>query len=351
MTQTSESYNFVNDEKIVDFIRESFQKCGISIEELSGYQLVSAKKSLNYIFSHWVNLGLNLWAVDAQGITLIPGQNTYALAPGTIDVIDDNEGIIVQPLRVLTDDGVASASSGTAANAFDDDLTTACTQNAPNGWIEYDFGAGNETSIPYIGITSFVDSTYTIAVQTSLDNVNWTTYNQPQQLSYKQLQTNWIIPYGSPLTRYIRILETGGSTLNIAELIFSVKQMSKVVKKVSRQVWVTYPSPTIADQITAFTVQKQINPVLQVYPIPSANTLYNLFVYYRQRQIQDVNDFISNVDAPQRFFMALSDALAYELSVKFKPERSDMLMAKAARTFIEASMADREWVPTTFSLS
>ena len=44
-----------------EIIEEAFERCGLEVR--SGYDLKTAKRSLNLIFSEWANRGLNLWTV------------------------------------------------------------------------------------------------------------------------------------------------------------------------------------------------------------------------------------------------------------------------------------------------
>lgn len=349
MTQTSELYDFVNNEKIDDFIKDAYEKCGIIMQQLSAYQFQAARRSLNYILSDWPNKGLNLWAVDQQMITIVPGQNTYLMPVGSIDVVG-NECTTLNIQRQITTTGVPDSSSGVPANAFDNNLATACTQTAPNGWISYDLGLGNDVSIPYVGIISYTKQNYTIACQYSHDNMNWYTYNEPQLLEYLPLTTIWIVPYQAPLARYFRILETAGATLNINELYFSIPLNSKIVTRLSRQEWISLPNKNVLGAINAFVVQRQINPVIQFWNAPAVNWGYTNVLYYRSRAVQDISNYIFNVDAPQRFFMALSDGLAAELALKFAPDKYQMLKARSDESYSSAARADVEDVPIRLDL-
>ena len=349
MTDTSNQYDFVNNETIVDFVTDAYEKCGVIFEQISGYQLKSAQRSMNYVLSNWVNRGLNLWAVDQQMITLVPNQNTYDMPTGTIDIVDD-QCCTLNIQRQITTTGVADASEGVAANAFDGDPATACTQTLPNGWISYDLGAGNNTSIPYIGIVSFIDNTYTLSVEYSNDGNIWYEYNSPETLTYLAGNTVWIVPYKSPNAQYFRISETGGSILDINEIYFSTPLNSKIITRLSRQEWIALPNKNVLGNVNAFVVQRQINPIIQFWNTPSSNSGYTNVLYYRSRSIQDVSNFIQNADVPQRFFMAFSDALAAELSLKFAPDKYQLLKMRAEESYSLAARADVEKVPVRMDI-
>ena len=45
--------------QIEEIIEEAFERCGLEV--LGGYDLKTARRSLNLMFSEWANRGLNLW--------------------------------------------------------------------------------------------------------------------------------------------------------------------------------------------------------------------------------------------------------------------------------------------------
>jgi hypothetical protein len=52
------------DLSIDDVVEEAFERCGMRMT--SGYQLTSARRSLNLVFLDWANRGLNLWTIEQQ---------------------------------------------------------------------------------------------------------------------------------------------------------------------------------------------------------------------------------------------------------------------------------------------
>ena len=68
---------------------EAFERCGIDPQTQTGYKAVSARRSLNLLFSEWANRGINYWAVEQRTLTLVKDQTTpYTLPAGTIDIMD-----------------------------------------------------------------------------------------------------------------------------------------------------------------------------------------------------------------------------------------------------------------------
>tara|TARA_R110000824_G_scaffold16270_4_gene67622 strand:+ start:338 stop:1021 length:684 start_codon:yes stop_codon:yes gene_type:complete len=74
---------------VEQIITESYERCGIDAQTRTGDQAVSARRSLNLLFSEWANRGINYWAVQNNTLILVKDQTApYALPVGTIDLID-----------------------------------------------------------------------------------------------------------------------------------------------------------------------------------------------------------------------------------------------------------------------
>lgn len=69
-----------------NLVEEAFERCGVELR--SGYDLRTARRSLNLLTIEWANRGINLWTVEQGEITLSPGQITYDLPVDTIDLLD-----------------------------------------------------------------------------------------------------------------------------------------------------------------------------------------------------------------------------------------------------------------------
>jgi len=73
---------------VEEIISEAFERCGLDPQIQTGDRAVSARRSLNLLFSEWANRGINYWAVEQQTLTLVNGQTApYTLPVGTIDII------------------------------------------------------------------------------------------------------------------------------------------------------------------------------------------------------------------------------------------------------------------------
>jgi len=94
----SNSKNFELD--VSDYIEEAFERCGIEVR--TGYDLKTAKRSINLMLADWANRGLNQWTIETVELTLVSGQQDYSLGADTIDVLS--------PVVIRQNDGTSNQS-------------------------------------------------------------------------------------------------------------------------------------------------------------------------------------------------------------------------------------------------
>jgi hypothetical protein len=71
---------------LAEIVDECFERCGS--EARSGYDLRTARRSLNLLLTDWANRGVNLWTVEQGQQVLTAGTNTYTLPADTVDLIE-----------------------------------------------------------------------------------------------------------------------------------------------------------------------------------------------------------------------------------------------------------------------
>ena len=84
---TSGTNTFEKGFSIADIVEEAYERLGI--QGVAGYQLKSARRSLNILFQEWANRGLHYWEVANNSITLVDGQSTYTMFRSTSDGTSD----------------------------------------------------------------------------------------------------------------------------------------------------------------------------------------------------------------------------------------------------------------------
>jgi len=74
------------DLSIDDIIEEAYERCGVRTS--SGYDLKSARRSLNILFSEWGNRGVHLWKVELKEQLLSAGTRTYTAPSNANDILE-----------------------------------------------------------------------------------------------------------------------------------------------------------------------------------------------------------------------------------------------------------------------
>jgi len=74
---TSGTYTFDKDFSIDEIIEEAYERIGL--QGNSGYDIRTARRSLNIMFQEWGNRGLNFWEIANNSITLVQGQSEYVM--------------------------------------------------------------------------------------------------------------------------------------------------------------------------------------------------------------------------------------------------------------------------------
>ena len=80
----SGSTNF--EPNVTEFVEEAFERCGIELR--TGYDLKTAKRSINLMLAEWANRGLNQWTIEQTTQALTEGTSSYSLNSNVIDILD-----------------------------------------------------------------------------------------------------------------------------------------------------------------------------------------------------------------------------------------------------------------------
>jgi hypothetical protein len=81
---TSGTTNFSLD--LTELVEEAFERCGSELR--SGYDLKTARRSLNLLFADFANRGVNMWTIEQGSQVLTPGTATYNLPSDTVDLLE-----------------------------------------------------------------------------------------------------------------------------------------------------------------------------------------------------------------------------------------------------------------------
>lgn len=335
------TYNFSQNTQIDSYIAKAFQRCGIMGTAITGLHVDAAILDLNLIFSEWANKGINLFTVEKTMFQINVGQPTYLIAPYTIETTE----VTASHNQRLLGGTAASSAGGVAANAFDGNSTTSCTQTTPNGNISYTYPVGVTPAIYYVGIQSNTNTNYSLVVEYTTDGVLWINSMTIPKNLYPAGILIWN-PIPAPLNVLgMRIRETGGATLDIQEIYFSSPISSRILTAISREEWTSYPNKQQQATPSSFYLDRQGNPYMTLWPTPGYNNQYETIVFNSTFQIMDVTLMSQNADIPQRFMEAAIAALAAKMALIFVPEKFQLLDGLSSRAFDLAAREDVENVP------
>ena len=272
---TSGSYSFDKNLGIDEIIEDAYERIGM--QGVSGYQLKTAKRSLNILFSEWGNRGLQFWEVKNQNVTLVDGQSVYTFfrspADGTSDGINTTLSAGINATAVTI--GVASV-----------------TGFATSGVITI----GTE-QISYTGITSL--------------NLTGCTRGINGSTAATHSTSDAVLQFPIGMT-------------DIQEADYRVKSTSvdTPMTKISRSQYQGFSNKTDKGLPTQYWVQRFIDKVtMTLYLTPGAAQDGNYINFYYTKRIDDVGAYTNATDVPYRFIPCMISGLAYYLAVKYAPQR------------------------------
>ena len=283
-----------------EMAEEAYERCGIEMR--TGYQLRTARRSLNLMTIEWANRGINLWTVEEGEIQLVTGQVSYPLPVDTIDLLDHvirrNQGTINQIDISIT--RISETSYLQIPNKL--------AQGQPiQVFINRQTGETNVTTATLVGngTTANISSTdTTIEVSTAVD-------------------------LGA--SGYIKI---------DSETIYYTSVVGNILQLCARG----QNNTTAVAHTAGAALYNQNLPTISVWPTASAGGSPYTFVYWRMRRIQDAGGGTSVQDVPFRLLPCLVAGLAYHLSIKNPTtgDRTQMLKAAYDEQWLVASQEDRE---------
>lgn len=71
---------------LTELVEEAFERAGAELR--TGYDLKTARRSLNLMFTDWANRGINMWTIEQGEIPLVTGTGQYDLPADTVDLME-----------------------------------------------------------------------------------------------------------------------------------------------------------------------------------------------------------------------------------------------------------------------
>jgi hypothetical protein len=280
-----------------NLIEEAFERCGVELR--TGYDLRTARRSLNLLTIEWANRGINLWTIEQVQINMVTGQGLYPLQNDTIDILDmvvrQNNGVASNQIDI----NISRISESTYAT-IPNKLTTGRPIQC---WINRQTAQSNATTVQLSSAINATDTTITVN-------------------DVSQLAVGGFIKIGSETIGYANVV--GNQLTNCYRGQNGTAAASHAIG-------------------AAVTVQNLSS--INVWPTPDAGGGPYTFVYWRMRRIQDAGTS-GNVeqDIPFRLLPCMVSGLAFYIGQKIPDAmpKLQFLKSEYEEQWALASTEDRE---------
>ena len=273
---TSGSYVFDKNLGIDEIIEDAYERIGM--QGVSGYQLKTAKRSLNILFSEWGNRGLQFWEVKNQNVALVDGQAVYTF--------------------------YRSPSDGTSSG------------------ISTTLSAGINASVATIGVASVTGMPTTGGI--IIIGTEQITYTGISSLNLTGCVRGVNGSTAATHSTSDAVLQFPIGMTDIQEADYRVKSTSvdTPMTKISRSQYQGFSNKTDKGLPTQYWVQRFIDKVtMTLYLTPGAAQDGNYINFYYTKRIDDVGAYTNATDVPYRFIPCMIAGLAYYLAIKYAPQR------------------------------
>jgi hypothetical protein len=286
---------------LTELVEEAYERAGSELR--TGYDLRTARRSLNIMFADWASRGINMWTFEPGIINLVQGQNTYALPDDTIDLLEHvirTGGNVAATQADLTITRISVSTYATIPNKIQ--------QARPiQVWVQR-----------FNGQNSPVSATLSTTITSSSTEIVLSNATGLPASGFIKID-NEIINYG-----YIT-----GNTLYSC---FRGQQ-----------------NTTAAAHTAGAIVYWAQVPAVTVWPTPDNAQTYQ-FVYWRLRRTQDAGGGVNVMDVPFRFIPCMAAGLSYYIAGKIPSgfERIPMLKSQYDEAWQIAAGEDQEKASVRF---
>jgi len=286
-----------------NLIEEAFERCGIELR--TGYDMRTARRSLNLLTVEWANRGINLWTIEQGQILLTTGQGLYPMPVDTIDILDavirQNNGVQSNQ----TDINITRISESTWAT-----IPNKLAEGRPiQMWFNRQSG---QTNTSLATLASTITST---ATTIPVSNASY-------------LPTTGFIKIDNETISYSNVTDNNLINVNRGQ-----------------------NGTTAAAHTSAAAITVQNLPAVNLWLTPDAGGGPYTFVYWRLRRVQDAGtNGTFEQDIPFRLLPCLVSGLAFYMAQKLPDgqARLQFLKAEYEEQWLMASTEDREKAASRF---
>ena len=278
-----------------EIAEEAWERAGREMR--SGYDLRTARRSMNLMTIEWQNRGINMWTMEQGFINLVPGLATYALPTDTIDLLEQLIRTGANTASTQADLTITRISVSTYAT-----IPNKLQQARPiQVWVQRLSGEVNPTDSLLVGTITATDTAITLSTVVGLAGAGFIRLDT-EDIYYTYISGNTLGGVFRGQNNSTAVSHTNGTAVFVPQL-----------------------------------------PAVTVWPTPDNSTPYQ-FVYWRLRRVQDAGAGAETADMNFRFLPCVVSGLAYHIAVKV-PElmpRIQMLKQIYDETFEIAAGEDRE---------
>jgi hypothetical protein len=286
---------------LTEIVEEAFERAGSELR--SGYDLRTARRSLNLMFADWANRGINMWTFEQCTINLVAGQATYALPVDTVDLLEHVIRTGAGNVSTQADLTISRISVSTYAT-----IPNKLSQARPiQVWFQRLDGERSAVGTTLASTITATDTTITVASTVGLGTTGFVLIDA-ETINYGSVSGN--------------------------QLLYCSRGQANT---------------TAAAHTSGASVYPQNLPSVTVWPVPDTTADYQ-FVYYRMRRINDAGGGVNTMDVPFRFLPCMVAGLAYQLAMKIPggADRLPILKAQYDEAWQLAADEDRETAPIRF---
>lgn len=299
-------------------LEHAMLRIGLTGPKLTPKIVQLAEENLFYLLLNLASRGLNLWCVEKVLIGLFPGQRTYVLPPGTIDVMMDSV--------------MYSQSKIPQSSFINQGASTLATLASPTQIVRYGFMptttfTGSLTLTTDLGVVQQV-----LPSQAWLAGA-WYYYDMPVNTT----STTWT-------------LTTSAASMALSQFVLSNNQFDQKMTPFNRGEYAQQPNKSFPGwPSTNFWYEKLVNPVITFWPVTP--NVFDQVTLWRHRQIQDVGSLTQQLEIPNRWMdptiWQLANRLCYEVP-NVDPARIALIKDECAKSTFDGEVGESDHSPMYF---
>lgn len=325
---------------------EVFELLQIPHQDRTIEKLQSLKRSCNFLISNWMNEYNLLWTSVNY---------FYNLTTGSIDITFDENLSDLNQVLFRKNTNNSDTQNKVVTNEGEQTVTTITFENSK--------AEATGVNFTQLGLKFSTDlDSQPINIRLYDNEGDFDANLDLSELTHRAGELYWLsdnigirgalfaFPDNSEKKSCYKIEVRAPQECTVTELVVTESYYDINLTPVERRTYLSYPNKATQGRPIIYYFDRQINPILSLYPATSPDNAGEngyLVVSY-VKKIPDITTWLSEVEIPDRYYLAFVQGAAYHLSTKFKKENSEVLYNTYITNFRKAYEADN--INTDFSL-